>query len=218
MKLIPLTQGHHAIVDDEDFEEVNQHKWCINKDRSRTIYAARPIKIKMKWILCYMHRQILKAKSGQYVDHRNHDGLDNRKSNIRICTNAQNNHNRKPQPGYSSPYKGASWDRSTRKWRARIRVQGKELHLGLFVNELDAALVYDAAARKHFGEFAYTNFKNGGAPPDAPGWWAWWRGLGARRLAVVLSTSRGRGLEAISNKLVPSSTRQRGPGSPSWGD
>lgn len=157
MKQIPLTQGHYAIVDDEDFEELNRHKWYAQKGKAGKMYAARNTKIEKRRTLILMHRQILRAKLGQQVDHINHDGRDNRKSNIRICTNTENNQNRKPQKGFSSVYKGVYCYKERGNWRSRIRVEGKIVDLGSFKHEIDAANAYDEAAREYFGEFACLN-------------------------------------------------------------
>ena len=160
MKEILLTQGKVALVDDEDFERINQHKWYAYNNHGYQWYARREIKKPNgKRTTQCMHRVIMKVKKGQELDHRNHDGLDNRKCNLRICTRAQNSMNRKKQRETSSRYKGVDWLKQRNKWRARIKVNQKSIHLGCFLLEPDAAKAYDAKAKELFGEFAYFNFQ-----------------------------------------------------------
>jgi AP2 domain/HNH endonuclease len=93
-----------------------------------------------------------------HVDHINGNGLDNRRTNLRPATSAENARNRRSQRGSSSPYKGVSWIRSRRNWRANLRVGDRLIHLGSYTDPADAARAYDAAALKYFGEFARLNF------------------------------------------------------------
>lgn len=154
MKRIPLTQGKFALVDDGDFEWLNQRKWCVAKWRYK-YYAIRSVD-------CYpMHRILLGLKKydGHETDHINGNGLDNRRSNIRVCTPAENRRNVKKYLKSSSQYKGVYYSQKDRNWYARIQVNGKKIHLGKQPNEITAAQIYDNAARKYFGEFANTNFK-----------------------------------------------------------
>jgi hypothetical protein len=101
-----------------------------------------------------MHRLIMNAPIGYDVDHINHNGLDNRRCNLRVCTRTQNQANSKPRKK-SSKYKGVSWSNSENKWRAFIRINGKGKTIGRFDSELDAAEAYNNEAKKCFGEFAY---------------------------------------------------------------
>lgn len=167
MKRIPLTQGKYAIVDDCDFEGVNQYKWYTYRHTGRPahgiamFYAVRKIKGGGKGrYSTSMHRQVLQAKRGQQIDHINHDGLDNRRENLRFCTSEQNNRNRRPRVGVSSAYKGVSREQEAalKEWRAQIRVNGKSVNLGQFDNEIDAAIAYDNKAKEAWGDFAYLNF------------------------------------------------------------
>lgn len=152
---IELTQGQVALVDDEDFERVSQHKWCL----SRTGSGKRPYAMRKsqdgRTIL--MHREIVNAGSCEYVDHCNGDGLDNRRCNLRKCTNAQNMANRGPQNNNSSGYKGVSACNSTNRWRARIKGSDKYQHLGYHATAAEAAIAYNKAAARLHGEFAFLN-------------------------------------------------------------
>jgi hypothetical protein len=98
------------------------------------------------------------APKGLLVDHRNLNGLDNRRSNLRLATHGENNQNKRKRKGASSRYIGVSFEKRIKKWSARIMYKGKAIWLGNFKNEIDAALAYDKAARKYYGEFARLNF------------------------------------------------------------
>jgi len=161
-RLIKLTQGKYAIVDPEDFEKLNAYKWYAVNNHNNTFYAARGAERnngKRKFVR--MHQQIMKPPKGYCVDHENHEGLDNRKINLRIATPAQNSYNRKKisKPS-SSKYKGVSWVKRENKWQALIRYKGKRIFLGYFDDEIEAAKAYDEAAKKYYGEFAKLNFGN----------------------------------------------------------
>ena len=145
-----------ALVDNEDFEIVSRYKWSLQKNRGAS-YAQAKIKIRGKWGNILMHRMILKAKKGQEIDHQDGDGLNNQKTNLRFCTNSQNQMNKKGWGG--SKYKGVCWHKPSKKWGVYIKVNDKQIHLGLFDSEIDAAKAYDKAAIKYFEEFARTNFK-----------------------------------------------------------
>jgi hypothetical protein len=160
MKLIKLTKGKFAIVDDDDFEYLIQFKWqCHN--RSNTCYAARSVTVGVKKrITQKMHQLILgenDLKNG--IDHRNGDGLDNRKLNLRFCNQSENNMNKKPRVGCTSKYKGVYLKRSLNKFVSTIKINGRAKHLGFFDNDFDAAIAYDNAAKELFGEFAKINFE-----------------------------------------------------------
>ena len=156
-KIIPLTQGKHAIVDDEDYEQLSRYRWYAHRD-GNTFYAVS--RIKGKQVL--MHREILNVPEGTETDHRNGNGLDNWNANLRICTKQQNGFNSRKRLKTSSKYKGVCWDKRSRKWRAHIRCNGKQIHGGCFKNEEEAAEAYNAKARELFGDFAQLNHIGGG--------------------------------------------------------
>jgi len=160
MKEIILTQGKVALVDDEDFEELSKHKWHAYKSNN-TFYALRNsyyVENKKRHTI-QMHRVILGLKDlSVKCDHIDHNGLNNQRYNLRPSTNAQNCKNQIPKKGFSSKYKGVCWCNKRIKWRANIRVNDKQVHIGYFNNEIEAAKAYDKMAKLHFGEFAYFNF------------------------------------------------------------
>lgn len=162
MKKIKLTQGQVALVDDADFDWLNQWNWCAHyAPHTNSFYAVRESRKKEGKIRAiWMSREILKLKQGDkgQADHINHDTLDNRRCNLRVCTSRQNNMNRKADRNSSSCFKGVSWRKYHKKWGVEIALKGKNKHIGYFSVEEDAARAYDEAAKIHFGEFAHLNF------------------------------------------------------------
>jgi len=153
---IKLTGGKYAIVDVEDYEKLSQYDWQLYESKSKNLYAFRYESGKF----IKMHRVIMNAPAGVFVDHKYGDGLDNRKVNLRIVTRAQNQYNRrKTSKKTSSKYKGVYFKKDMNKYCATIGLKGKKTHLGYFDNEIDAAKAYDEAAKKLFGEFAKLNFE-----------------------------------------------------------
>jgi hypothetical protein len=151
MKEIKLTQGKVALVDDEDFEYLNQWKWHAHKDRLNYWYAIRTVSGKR----IPMHRQIMNTPKDRQVDHIDHNGLNNQRSNLRNCTRSQNQMNRKAFG--KSKYIGVNF--KSNKIVAQIHVHGKKYHLGYFNTEEAAAIARDIASKKYYGEFANLNFK-----------------------------------------------------------
>lgn len=148
-RLIPLTQGQNAIVDVEDFERLCKWNWCAHwKPRINSFYAVRSDGFTS------MHRAVIGPDSEE-IDHRSHDSLDNRKQNLRQCTRAQNQYNRKVNRNNKSGFKGVRWEKD--QWRSRIKINGKLLHLGFFRSKEEAAKAYDDAAKIHFSDFAHLN-------------------------------------------------------------
>ena len=160
---IPLTQGKYAIVDPEDYERLSKYKWYAIKSSS-TFYAARcvwdPLNKKKQTIK--MHREILNPPHPLVVDHINHNGLDNRKSNLRPSTRTQNNMNRLciKRKGSPSKYKGVMWHKHTKKWNVQICYNGKRRTIGYFNDEIEATKAYDEAAKKYHRDFTVLNFES----------------------------------------------------------
>ena len=155
---IPLTQGKYAIVDPEDFERFNKYKWHAVKS-TNTFYARRTIYVGKKYVSIMMHRELIHPPGYLFVDHINHNGLDNRKANLRLATCAQNTYNRiHLRKCKSSKYKGVSWKKQKMKWIVNVRYNCKNKFIGYFKDEKQAAKAYDKAAKKYHGEFASLNF------------------------------------------------------------
>jgi len=148
-KRIPLTEGYYALVDAADYETLSQYNW-----RFYNGYAARQQGRKT----IYMHRQIAEPPDGMMVDHANRNKLDNRRSNLRVCTRRENILNQAGKQTSRSRFKGVEYRKGSDKCFARIRVGGKRLWLGSFDDEAEAARAYDRAAVEHLGEFAHLNF------------------------------------------------------------
>lgn len=162
---ITLSKGQLALIDDVDADWLAQWKWYLNKGgyaqrhRPRTEPGSRAI---------HMHRVVLERKLGHPIpegyqaDHINGDRLDNRRENLRLASAADNTHNSAKPRTNTSGYKGVHLFRQTNRWQVYIAINGKWLHLGYYDDLIIAARVYDAAARRYFGEFARPNF------PDQP--------------------------------------------------
>lgn len=159
MMPVLLTQGLVAIVDDADFDSVSAHVWRALKCNKR-FYAGTAINGR----IVMLHRFLLCAQPGQMVDHANGASLDNRRANLRFATYTQNNQNVPKITGHArgeitSSYKGVAVTRpNSGKWRVRISVEKKTVHLGVFCSEIEAARAYDTAAKQFFGPFARLNF------------------------------------------------------------
>lgn len=159
MKRILLTQGRVALVDDADYDWLNQKRWYAHQSR-HTFYATRHVRVaKNKKTSEQMHRLILglQPSDNQECDHRDGNGLNNQRVNLRICSVSQNSQSSRKREGCTSKYKGVHWDRRDRKWISQTKMKEKRIRLGCFDSEVDAARAYDAAALKHYGEFAQTN-------------------------------------------------------------
>lgn len=163
MKTIKLTQDQVALVDDEDYERIDAHKWFANwVKNARLFYAMRKsLMDDGKRCTILMHREVLGAMKGSDVDHINHDTLDNRQGNLRVCTRGQNLANQRIGINNTSGFKGVSWHNDAGKWQAYLNVNSKRRYLGNFPTAIEAALAYDREASKTFGEFALTNEKLG---------------------------------------------------------
>lgn len=166
VKEILLTQGQIALVDDEDYERLNQYKWCARKS-GNTYYALRNIGGRLNRGRQHMHRVVMNAPKGLEVNHWDHDGLNNQKYNLIIATHKQNGaYQQKQIRPTSSQYKGVYWNKDKKKWHSRIELNKISKHLGYFDDEIEAAKAYDKAASIHFGEFAKLNFPDNYFPPS----------------------------------------------------
>ena len=165
IRYIPLTRGKHAIVDADLYEFLMQWTWCVRYDPdSRRWYAITNIRTATGRAMLPMHRIIMNAPEGTIVDHRDTLAtLDNRRDNLRFATVSQNAANSRVSKNNTSGYVGVTLCRCTNLWRAKIGVAKKELHLGRFKTREEAALAYNKAAIKYFGEFAHLN-----VIPDQP--------------------------------------------------
>ena len=159
MKMIPLTQGKVALVDDGDYESLSKYKWYTHRNAKGKFYAARNINVNGKRKTLRMHVSILGKVDGMMIDHINGSTVDNRRCNLRRCTNAENLRNRGATKSNKSGFKGVTWRNKNNKWHSYIRYNGRAIHLGYFTCLVKAAKAYDEAARRLFGEFANTNFK-----------------------------------------------------------
>lgn len=187
MKYIPLTQGRYARVDDADIDWLRQWKWLLVGPG----YAGRFDSTDGGRQIVYMHRAILDAQPGQHVDHINGDRLDNRRANLRLVTNTQNQQNKRTPSHNTSGHKGVCWHKGVGKWHVRITINGKRLHLGYTRDRETAARLYDAAARYFFGEYARLNY------PDSPT---------SPQIAGLLADILAR--HAVTPPSVPSTPRQ----------
>ena len=156
MKKIKLANGKgFALVDDEDYEELSRYHWQAKRRRHAT-YACRGARIDGRQTKINMHRQIMSAAADMEVDHVNHNGLDNQRSNLRLATRSQNMRNSRKRKGTSSRYKGVYWQKDRSAWRAQAYLNGKLIYLGTFRDEDDAARAYNdwlAENAPKFGTF-----------------------------------------------------------------
>lgn len=167
MKEIQLSQGKVALVDDGDFEWLNQWKWHSIRKPNNRFYASRQTKITrtdkgQRQTMLLMHRFILSPDKRLVIDHKDGNGLNNQRNNIRVCTTAQNIQNRRKLPTNTLGLKGISIEvgngRKTPAYKAGIMIEGTLHYLGCYKTPEEAAKVYDDAARKYHGEYACVNY------------------------------------------------------------
>lgn len=159
MKQIPLTKGMFALVDDADYARVMaMGKWQLGSGgyAQKTIYFGRKNGKQIKQTL-FMHRFIMSATDNEHVDHKKGNVRDNRKSNLRTCSQHQNRMNRVLNKNSRTGYKGVYNCKTPGRFKAGIQVNGKQIHLGTFATDIEAAKAYNQAAIQHFGEFANLN-------------------------------------------------------------
>lgn len=146
MKRIPLTQGKFALVDDNDFDELNQVKWYANKI-GNTYYALRYVSfVNGKQRLDFMHQALIGKREGLQIDHIDGNGLNNQRNNLRFVTIRQNAQNRK-NTIKTSKFPGVCWEKERRRWKATITIDGTQKHLGRFTNERNAFEAYREAVQ-----------------------------------------------------------------------
>ena len=183
-RAIPLTQAYAAVaarhtaapkvmwVSAEDYDCMSQSNWYAQKDYRRDAwYVARGVRLDSGKRVIQQAHQFITGYTPM-TDHRDGNGLNNRRSNLRPATRAQNGWNRGPRPGSSSKYKGVSWHKQSRRWGVRVRVNGKVVFEREFKDELDAAYAYDDAADEYQGEFAWLNCDRF---DEMESWWRWHR-------------------------------------------
>ena len=159
MKRVPIFKNSFALVDDEDFEKVGHLKWHEFKSKNRSkIYAKRNFRVNGVSKSELMHRVILGITDPKIlIDHKNGDGLDNQKHNIRVCTNAQNTRNRDKIKTNVSGYKGVSYNKKLSCWECKIGVDNKTVNLGLYRTAVEAAIAYNEGATKYHRQYARPN-------------------------------------------------------------
>lgn len=153
-KEIPLTKGMITLVDDDWFDYLSQFSWYA-KPNNNVSYAMRDVGARKSRVRVRMHRVIVGAKSGEFVDHIDGNGLNNQSANLRICTKSQNGHNRGPNKNNRAGYKGVY--RTTRGWVAKLMVNWANVVLGVYETAEDAAIAYNHGAKELIGEFAFFN-------------------------------------------------------------
>lgn len=153
--------GYKVLIDDEDYEKLTSYTWYINRNAERLknkIYYECKIKDITGRHTIRLHRVIMNLKTGDgfVVDHINGNTLDNRKANLRICTNKENVRNQKKSIKNTSGYKGVTFNKRDRKYQAYIRVDGRRKGLGYYYTAKEAHAAYCEASKKYHGEFGRT--------------------------------------------------------------
>jgi hypothetical protein len=159
-RLIPLTQGKFAIVDPDDYARLSKLKWYAG-GRGKLLYAKHTQKTNGKIEALLMHREVISVPDNMQVDHINHNGLDNRKANLRPVTPLQNMWNIRRKRGLSG-FKGVTWDKREKKWKVQLPNKCKNVNIGCFDDPVEAAKAYDETVKKYRGQFAVLNF-----PPES---------------------------------------------------
>ncbi len=149
-----MIKGYEVLIDDEDVHLLSQFNWHLQDKNRGGFYLRTKIPAKTgKWI--YLHRFIMRPiDSGLCVDHINGNVLDNRKTNLRVCTRSQNQMNQRLRKDNTSGEKGVHFYKRSKKWKATIQHENKQNHLGTFLTKEAAMEAYSEAAKKYHGEFA----------------------------------------------------------------
>jgi hypothetical protein len=171
---------HEVLLDDEDYDRLNEHKWCVQRDYRSVVDKYKFYVVRSFWPptdskngkrrkSIRMHREITNAPKGKQVDHINGNPLDNRKENLRVCSQQENCMNRRHRTDNRSGYKGVSYmkkgkdmiNERSKPWRAYIKFNHKQTRLGTYKTKEQAARAYDKKAIELFGEYAHLNFPRG---------------------------------------------------------
>jgi hypothetical protein len=155
---VSLGGERHAVIDESDAELILVHKWWARRSFNTWYACARIGGDDGVRRLIDMHRLIMGKPPATMVDHRDGDGLNNRRSNLRLCTPSQNQQNRRRDARNTSGYRGVTYHKQVGKWQAQLMHEGRMHYLGVFCDPRDAALAYDAMAIERFGDFANLNF------------------------------------------------------------
>jgi hypothetical protein len=145
-----------ALVDDQDYPTLSAYRWFLLK-ASHLSYAITSTKVDGKRGTALMHRLIMSPPKGTFIDHINRNGLDNRRENLRPASPSENIHNCRRYVTSKSRFKGVRTNPKDGKYEARLKVNGKRIWLGRYISDVDAAIAYDLAAIRFFGEYALTN-------------------------------------------------------------
>lgn len=154
---IHLNRRKVCVIDAEDLPIVLGRKWSARKMLQNWYCAHNFKRPDGSWSTIYLHRAISKTPLGMGTDHKDGNGLNNTKKNLRHCNQSQNNCNSRKRKNTSSRYKGVTWDKSRKSWTAYIAINGKRISIGRFHNELLAGKAYNKAAKKYHGDFASPN-------------------------------------------------------------
>jgi AP2 domain/HNH endonuclease len=148
-------KGRTAFIDEQDAHIIESHKWCVCQYGDKNYILSPRLNSEGRSSGTFLlHRLIMSAKKGEYIDHVNGDGLDNRRANLRFCSKSQNGSNRGRQNNNKSGFKGVSWSDANKKWIAQITSNGIRCHLGTFSDPLEAHKAYCEAAKRLHGDFA----------------------------------------------------------------
>lgn len=146
-------QFDFALVDDDIYDYLNQWRWHGDSKG----YVIRRVRKGGKKLVVQMHREVMKTPEGMVTDHIDGNRYDNRRENLRVCTDGENKRNRGRAVNNPTPYKGAYWQKQIGRWYSRIQVDNKSIYLGTFGTPEEAAMAYDRAALRYHGEFARLN-------------------------------------------------------------